>query len=123
MASSIPILRVLVREVKATTARRLYGRSASDSDDSYQKKSYGDASLARSNTVISATKVKQGESQGAGMKRIRLLGKPRSNGGSEKSVLGTAEGGILQTQVVEVRYHERGEGDVVGMDGLGDNRA
>ncbi|KAB5585117.1 hypothetical protein GE09DRAFT_15318 [Coniochaeta sp. 2T2.1] len=137
MASSIPVLRVLIREVKATvTNRRLYGRSSSSDDDSYQKKGEGydygygagagddDTSLARSNTVISATKVpskRGGAGRGGGaLERLKSLRKkPRSESEGVLDPGSTGNGGILQTQVVEVQYHEREEGDVGG---VGDNR-
>jgi hypothetical protein len=118
MASSIPVLRVLIREVTATTTRRLYGSS---SDDAYRKKSYGAASLARSNTVVVAGRPKQGVFE-VGITRLKSHRQPRADDGSDKSVLSyePGKGEILQTQEINIQYHDRDSG--FEMDDTRDNR-
>jgi hypothetical protein len=97
MAASIPVLRVLIRDVKATT-RRLY---ASSPADTYHKKSYGVGSLSRSNTVVVAARQKQGV-----LTRFTSLRKG-SDDWSDKSVLVQEPGTILQTQEINIQYTDR----------------
>lgn len=99
MASSIPVLRVLVREVKATTRRR-YGLSSSDNN-----KSYGTSSMARSNTVV----VAGGHKKNPSVHILQTFKSSKSDNRSDTSVLivEPAEGRILQTQEINVEYHRR----------------
>lgn len=117
MASSIPVLRVLIRQVKPAT-RRLYGAS---SNDTYHKKSYGSGSVAGSNTVVVAARQKQGALEG-GLTRFKSLRKPRSDDWIGKSVLvhEPGKGEILQTQEINIQYHTRDSGSEA--DYTGDNR-
>ncbi|OIW25567.1 hypothetical protein CONLIGDRAFT_581876 [Coniochaeta ligniaria NRRL 30616] len=117
MASSIPVLRVLIREVKATT-RRLYGSS---SDDTYQKKSYGAGPLARSNTVVVAASQKRGALE-IGIARLKSVRKAGSDDWSDTSVLvhEPGKGEILQTQEINIQYHVRDPR--FEMDDMGDDR-
>lgn len=115
MASSIPVLRVLLREVKATT-RRLYGSSSTDAS---HKKSYGADGLARSNTVVIAA----GQKRGALETIVKSFRRPKSDDSwSDRSVLAHApgKGEILQTQEINIQYHERD--DKLDMFDMGDNR-
>ncbi|KAH8904155.1 hypothetical protein BR93DRAFT_946918 [Coniochaeta sp. PMI_546] len=117
MASSIPVLRVLIREVKATT-RRL---NASSSDDTYHTKSYGAGSMARSNTIVVAASQKRRALE-IGIKRLKSLRKASSDDWSDKSVLvhELGKGEILQTQEINIQYHIRDS--KFEMDDMGDNR-
>ncbi|KAK3934691.1 hypothetical protein QBC46DRAFT_299422 [Diplogelasinospora grovesii] len=104
MAASIPVLRVLVREVKTATRRR-YGESTNS--DTYHKKSYGAGTVQRANTVTMVTSdYKHGiQSSNAGSFPSFV----REDDSSDKSIIGAhkASGKILQTQEITVRYHER----------------
>jgi hypothetical protein len=117
MASSIPVLRVLIRDVKATT-RRLYGSS---SDDTYHTKSYGAGSLARSNTVVVATNQKRTALE-IGITRLKSIRKARSDEWSDTNVLVNepGKGEIVQTQEINIQYHARNSR--FEMDDMGDNR-
>ena len=115
MAASIPVLRVLVREVRTATRRR-YGYGAeSVNNDTYHKKSYGSGALQRSSTVIVF----------AGHKHGRLDTDTTSSSSTvkfderdERGVPGAPQinlpGQIWQTQEITVRYHERGDADGMG---------
>ncbi|KAK3385617.1 hypothetical protein B0H63DRAFT_501452 [Podospora didyma] len=115
MAASIPVLRVLIREVRTATRRR-YGYGAeSANNDTYHKKSYGTGALQRSSTVIvfaghkpgrintdttsSSSTIKFDERDETG-----LTGVPQIN----------LPGQIWQTQEITVRYHERDDADGMG---------
>lgn len=100
MASSIPVLRVLVREVKAITSKK-YGFSSGNNS-----RSNGTNSLGRSNTVII---------KGSGHKKspsghvLTTFKSSKSDNRSDTSVLiaEPAEGMIIQTQEINIEYHRR----------------
>lgn len=102
MASSIPVLRVLFREVKATT-RRKYGLSSGS-----KNRSYGTGSLARSNTVT----VEGGShKKSPSVHVLTTFRSSKSDNRSDTSVLiaEPPEGTIVQTQEINIQYHRRDE--------------
>lgn len=117
MASSVPVLRVLIREVKVTT-RRLYDSS---SNGTYHKKSYVAGSLARSNMVTVAASPKRGALE-TGITRLKSLRKARSDSSSDTNVLvhEPGKGEILQTQEINIQYHARDSR--FELNDMGDNR-
>ena len=118
MAASIPVLRVLIREVKANTVR-LY---ASSSTDTYHTKSYGAGGLARSNTVVVAARHRRGALE-TFMRSFKSILRPKSDDSSSgKSVLvhSSGKGMIVQTQEINIVYHERD--DKLDVYDMGDNR-
>jgi len=102
MAASIPVLRVLFKDIKATTKRKL-GQSTSHSanrDKSFNSES---RSMARNATVVTS----------GGSKRVSFSQPYHPEGSlgqnnSEESLVQekNSSGGILQTQEVAIEYHE-----------------
>lgn len=92
MAASIPVLRVLVREVKAST-RQQYGPS---------KETMGN-SRPMTTVVIASTGNFGQTAKGS------QVSNAHSEDGSEKSIVGEKlrGGGIVQTQEIAIEYHER----------------
>lgn len=100
MASSIPVLRVLVREVKAITSKK-YGFSSGNNS-----RSNGTNSLGRSDTVIVGG---NGHKKSPSVHVLSTFKGSKSDNRSDTSVLITepAEGIIIQTQEINIEYHRR----------------
>ncbi|KAK3377347.1 hypothetical protein B0T24DRAFT_701790 [Lasiosphaeria ovina] len=110
MAASVPVLRVLVREVRIATRRR-YGQGAesASNDTTFHKKNFGGGTLHRSSTVM----VTAGHQD-------RLLDSSSSSSSINWEIPHILDpqkavpGRILQTQEITVQYHERDVTDTAG---------
>jgi len=96
MGASIPVLRVLLREVRGT-ARRYYGSS---SDQTTRK------AFSRKTTSVTETLNRQHMRKGSQAKAFAVAVKADDR--SDRSIL---HGGnrILQTQEIAIEYHDRGD--------------
>ncbi|KAK1978618.1 hypothetical protein LZ30DRAFT_598722 [Colletotrichum cereale] len=101
MAASIPVLRVLIRDV-TTTARKYYGSSASRTDKS--RLGHG-GSMRRTNTVTVTTSPQKGS--------FRRKWDKLADDRSDKSILGAEPdidfGKIVRTNEIVVQYDRRSE--------------
>ncbi|KAH8882359.1 hypothetical protein GQ53DRAFT_701189, partial [Thozetella sp. PMI_491] len=96
VAASIPVLRVLIKEVKSTATRRLGSRG----DHSFHSKSFGSTSVTRFNTVVTSDR-KKGHDAGAVSNFSRPAGQQNPLGKAGGVQLGGAR--ILQTQEITIR--------------------
>lgn len=106
-AASVPLLRVLVREVRNRTTQRRYGyqqaaENMSASEDAFHRKSYGAGTLNRQSTVV----VTADTGHTAGQWKLDFDPKsyPDTLNGDATAA---SDNRILQTHQITVQYHQR----------------
>ena len=102
MAASIPVLRVLIKEV--TTATRRY---ASGDVNSFHSKSFNSPSSARFKTVVTSHHGKEPFEEMSFSSSYPTTSASSLREGSASGSKGGGTG-ILQTQEITIRYHDKG---------------
>lgn len=115
MAASIPVLRVLFNEVKATSRRYYYASNGKEVPPSQSDRSGSNNSAPKSlttrvggrgahnSTVITVDRSRFEDRPGGAYPA------PGSDGGSDRIILQDIEGKIVRTNEVEVEYHDKGD--------------
>ncbi|KAK0724615.1 hypothetical protein B0H67DRAFT_632183 [Lasiosphaeris hirsuta] len=114
MATSIPLLRVLFREVRSITQKKYGAQVESASGDTYQRKSYGAGALQRASTVIVTADSYPWKMDLDPSSYPNTIQEDDRSSHSGDSPQKSSSGRIWQTQEITVQYHQRGAGDDMG---------
>ena len=113
MAASIPVLRVLVKEVKTATKRY-----ASGSVNSFHSKSFSSPSSAHFKTVVTSHHGKEPFEEMRFSSSYPATPASSLRKGSSSGLQDGGETGILQTQEITIHYHNKGSEPDLEMGGM-----